>query len=145
VSTLYNRANPPQHRMLRVIEGAVMNAAHAHREFKVTRTFAKSVAKRATGTLTAQWPEVLAATTPSGKAVREYCKDTRRRRKAQPAKPNGRGAVAAPTSRALLRKLHARVSKMISEPKRAGNTERMNGLIDVCRLLSRLIEEMEGG
>jgi len=48
--------------MLRAISGAVMNAAHAHK-LNMTKNFARSVAKRATGTLTAQWPEVLAAKT----------------------------------------------------------------------------------
>jgi hypothetical protein len=38
-----------------------MNTAHAH-HFEVPKNFARSVAKRATGTLTAQWPDVLAAT-----------------------------------------------------------------------------------
>jgi hypothetical protein len=47
--------------MLRAIAGAVLNAAHAH-QIEMPKTFARSVAKRATGTLTAQWPEVLAAT-----------------------------------------------------------------------------------
>jgi hypothetical protein len=58
---LWNRATPSQYRMLRAIAGAVRNAAHAHR-LEIPKSFARSVAKRATGTLTAQWPDVLAAT-----------------------------------------------------------------------------------
>lgn len=61
MSTLLKRSTPPQFRMLRAIAGAVDNAAHAHK-LEIPRHFAHSVAKRATGTLTAQWPEVLAAT-----------------------------------------------------------------------------------
>lgn len=61
MATLWKRATPTQYRMLRAIAGAVMNAAHAH-SLDVSKNFARSVAKRATGTLTAQWPEVLAAT-----------------------------------------------------------------------------------
>lgn len=61
MATLWNRATPSQYRMLRAIAGAVRNAAHAH-QIEMPKTFARSVAKRATGTLTAQWPDVLAAT-----------------------------------------------------------------------------------
>lgn len=61
MATLWNRATPSQYRMLRAIAGAVRNAAHAH-QVEVPKSFARSVAKRATGTLTAQWPDVLAAT-----------------------------------------------------------------------------------
>src|SRR5580693_7620146 len=60
MSTLSNRATPSQLRMLRAIAGAVDNAAHAHK-MELPNHFARSVAKRATGTLTAQWPDVLAA------------------------------------------------------------------------------------
>lgn len=61
MATLWSRATPSQYRMLRAIAGAVRNAAHAHR-MDMPKNFARSVAKRATGTLTAQWPDVLAAT-----------------------------------------------------------------------------------
>lgn len=61
MSTLYKRATPLQKRMLRIIEGAVMNAHHAHakRDISMER-FARSVAKRAVGTLSAQMLDVLA-------------------------------------------------------------------------------------
>lgn len=58
--TLWKRATPSQYYMLRAIAGAVRNAAHAH-AMELPLSFARSVAKRATGTLTAQWPDVLAA------------------------------------------------------------------------------------
>lgn len=66
MTTLYKRANGPQSRMLKVISGAVMNTAHAHPEYRIDQKFARGVAKRACGTLTAQWPDVLAANAPSG-------------------------------------------------------------------------------
>lgn len=61
MATLWSRATPSQYRMLRAIAGAIRNAAHAH-HVPMPKNFARSVAKRATGTLTAQWPDVLAAT-----------------------------------------------------------------------------------
>lgn len=60
MATLWKRATPSQQRILRAVDGAVRNTAHAH-SLKIPGYFARSVAKRAAGTLTAQWPEVLAA------------------------------------------------------------------------------------
>lgn len=60
MASLYKRATPPQARVLRIIEGAVKNVADAHGE-EYNPRMARSIAKRAAGTLTAIWPEVLAA------------------------------------------------------------------------------------
>lgn len=60
MATLWKRALPQQYRMMRIVRGAVLNAAHAH-GLPPSKGFANSVAKRAIGTLTGQWPEVLAA------------------------------------------------------------------------------------
>ena len=57
--SLYGRATPAQAKVLRIIEGAAFNAADAHGVPRDT-WMARSIAKRAAGTLTAQWPEVLA-------------------------------------------------------------------------------------
>ena len=62
VVTLAKRATPSQARVMRIIEGAVYNAADAHGDPRDT-WMAKSIAKRAAGTLSAQWPEVLAVST----------------------------------------------------------------------------------
>lgn len=63
MATLYKRANPLQKRLLRIVEGAVKNTFDAHPEVEDKSRFARSVAKRAVGTLTAQFGEVLAPTT----------------------------------------------------------------------------------
>jgi hypothetical protein len=60
MTTLYKRANGLQMRMLRIVSGAVLNAAHAHPEVVVDKRFARSVSKRAVGTLSAQFADVLA-------------------------------------------------------------------------------------
>src|SRR5258708_36230971 len=54
---------------MRAVEGAVLNVADAHGRPR-DRYIARSIAKRAAGTLTASWPEVLAARAllPSDKA-----------------------------------------------------------------------------
>lgn len=61
MASLWNRATPPQYRMLRAIAGAVLNTCD-HHNMPRDSYFARGVAKRAVGTLTAQWPDVLAAT-----------------------------------------------------------------------------------
>lgn len=60
MASLWKRATPRQYRMLRAISGAVKNTAHAH-SVQLPKNFEHGVAKRAVGTLTAQWPDVLAA------------------------------------------------------------------------------------
>lgn len=59
MATLYKRASPLQRRVLRIIEGAVKNTADAH-SIDLSDKFARSVAKRATGTLFANLADVLA-------------------------------------------------------------------------------------
>lgn len=66
MTSLYRRATPAQGAILRIIEGATKNAADAHPEIKVSARHRRSIAKRAAGTLSAQWPEVLAANRRSG-------------------------------------------------------------------------------
>lgn len=68
MTSLYKRANARQVLVLRIVEGAVRNALHAHPGQQVSERFPRSVAKRAAGTLTAQWAEVLA--TPFGSSDR---------------------------------------------------------------------------
>jgi hypothetical protein len=138
MTSLYNRASPSQARILRIIEGAVKNAAYAHPEYDVPKRFARSIAKRATGTLTAQWPEVLAAKNrePSDKALGEI-----RRSLAPPSaqvvKRQGRGASKF-GRRSPLAALRRDVGIMASIARRAGQHERLEALADVLRLLAKL-------
>jgi hypothetical protein len=59
MTTLYKRANPTQKRILKIIEGSVLNTHDAH-NMKRDMKLARSIAKRAAGTISAQWPELLA-------------------------------------------------------------------------------------
>lgn len=56
MASLYKRKTFRQRAALRIVAGAVMNTAHAHPEYGIDEKFARSVAKRAVGTLTAEWP-----------------------------------------------------------------------------------------
>lgn len=60
MSSLYKRATPTQKQMLKIIEGAVKNAYDAHPEITDIKRFARSVSKRAVGTLSAQMLRELA-------------------------------------------------------------------------------------
>lgn len=61
MTTLSKRATPRQAMVLRMIEGACRNAAHAHPGQILDDRLARSIAKRAAGTLTSAWGAVLAA------------------------------------------------------------------------------------
>ncbi len=69
MATLWNRATPSQYRMLRAIAGAVRNVAHAH-QLEVPKTFARSVGKRATGTLTGPMARCIGG---DGQTPSEWC------------------------------------------------------------------------
>lgn len=56
MASLYTRKTFRQRRALRIVAGAVMNAAHAHPQYGIDEKIARSIAKRAVGTLTAEWP-----------------------------------------------------------------------------------------
>ena len=90
MTSLYNRATPSQKRILRIVEGAVKNAIDAHPGWNVPHNFARSVAKRAAGTLTAQWPDVLAAR-PSDSADDDIVSSSPRPNRSG-SKRDGRGA-----------------------------------------------------
>ena len=60
MTTLWKRASGPQQKMLRMITGAVLNTANAHPGKLPDEKFARGVAKRAVGTISAQWAELLA-------------------------------------------------------------------------------------
>jgi hypothetical protein len=137
MSTLYKRATPAQHRILRAVEGAVKNVAHAHPEHKLTPGIAKSIAKRAAGTLTAQWPEVLAARfvpsvsgalSPLGHARRpasHVCMTTGR----GPSRLGGRPPLVL---------LWKELSIKAGAAKRAGQTERAEAFIEVLKRVASL-------
>jgi len=62
MATLAKRATPSQAMVMRMVAGAVRTTAKVHPNWTLAdpRT-ARSIAKRAAGTLTSQWREVLAA------------------------------------------------------------------------------------
>lgn len=138
MTSLHNRATPAQRKVLRIVAGAVKNAADAHPNVRLTPTFASSVAKRAAGTLTAQWPDVLAAAAPSERPTSPPCDGV------GPLALTDQGPRRRPSKlvrRSPLSILWKRLSLLIGEAKRAGEHERAAALIEAIRLVDQLRRE----
>lgn len=134
--SLYKRATPSQRRILRVVEGAVLNEADAHGRER-DKFMARSIAKRAAGTLTAQWPDVLAAVSLSsdnGGVVPAHCARQRR-------SDSGKGAArrSSQTSRrSPLSTLWRDIAKTLGQVKRSGEEQRYAALVDVLKMIAAL-------
>jgi hypothetical protein len=153
MTTLYNRATPRQAVVLRMIEGAVRNAAHAHPNQPLDDRMARSIAKRAAGTLTAQWAAVLAAPRARSEGESENGKN---RTAAGAIQLRNRSGRVGPTSggsgprdaselqwRVPLHLLHKSIASQCGAAKHAGNVERLVALVDVLRLIGRVVEMPE--
>lgn len=60
MATLWKRASRNQMKLLHAVYGAVINEADAHGRIR-NETQARSISKRAVGTISALWPDVLVA------------------------------------------------------------------------------------
>ena len=135
MSSLYRRASGPQFRMLAIVSGAVLNAAHAHPGHAVDKRFARSVSKRAVGTISASWPELLAASSPSG-AERSVSHPLRNGSDHCKARGGRHSRSAGPRFAPIIRE----ISKLIRPAKLAGQTERAEALIDVMRIIGAIVK-----
>ncbi len=135
MASLYKRATPAQRLVLRMVAGAVKNAAHHHPEWGLPEYAARSIAKRAAGTLTAQWPEVLAmSSTSSDSAVDVTCL-TSQPLPGRSLHRAGRGALTR-GQRTPLSKVKIRLGIMAGEARRAGDTARFEALADALRVVA---------
>jgi hypothetical protein len=147
MTTLRNRATPRQAAVMKMIEGAVRNAAHAHPGWNLTEKMARSISKRATGTLTSAWGSVLAAPQqrPSERRGGDYEAATPSRNvavsvaAAGTGEPAGKGVRLSATGAPLVR-LRGRLGAMAGSAKRAGQTERYEALVDALRALAEVME-----
>lgn len=128
-------------KVFNAITGAVINAADAHPKWNLTRNMAQSIAKRAAGTLTAGWPEVLAAcrTPPDeDRSLREYGRSQRR-------SFADRGVSSGQVSQLQFRHLTLIANKLGDEARKAkyaGNTERVSTIIEVLRMIAKYQKEL---
>lgn len=141
MTSLYNRATPSQRRILRAIEGAIKNTCDAHTELQISPQHRRSIAKRAAGTLTAQWPEVLAAAGRPSSESSGAPNPTR-------TPPRSSELVTAAARRALRlakrppwQRLISELSRPIKGLKDAGDLDRAQFHIDVLRAIHRLRQE----
>lgn len=136
MTSLYKRATPSQRQIMRMVEGAVRNVAHVHPAWNLPATAARSIAKRAAGTLTAQWPDVLAAksSTPSDRAGQDRYVSSRPL-PAHLAKRSERGPLHR-SKRSPLYLLRRQLGIMAGEARRAEKTERFDALADALRTLA---------
>lgn len=139
MSSLWLRASPRELRALRIVAGAVLNARDAHPHIVVDRKFARSVAKRAIGTMSSQWGDLLAASNrrPS---LAERCQSSNAlRREAGLRKPCERGQALAGTGLPPVRLAVKAISKEIGVLRGSGQSpERMEGMIECLRIIDRI-------
>jgi hypothetical protein len=146
MATLYKRATPRQAMVLGIVEGAVKNEAHAHGR-KIDPRQARSIAKRAAGTLIAAWPSVLAS--PAGWSDSDSHKvphgvagvvsvSTRSTGRSFINRPGD--ALTTLDWRIPIRRIAAAIGAETGNAKRLGNAEREAALIDVLRLLAEVVD-----
>lgn len=147
MTTLYRRATPSQRVLTKIIEGSIKNALDSHpgkREFTVNMV--RSITKRAVGTLTANWPDVLAAK-DYFLALSERARGLMLRgpspSKSKRLTASKRGASQAGSRRSPLLKLHKDISRQMRFIKDSGNAERAQAMIDVMRMISNLSRNHE--
>lgn len=134
MASLYKRATPSQARILRAVEGAVKNASDAH-QWNLSPRAARSIAKRAAGTLSAQWADVLAAVAPPS--------DRPPSQLGYGGEPSvlthqgpRRRALSSSTGRSPLRRVWKQLSYLIGEAKRTGQAERAAVLIEAIKIVA---------
>ena len=135
--SLYKRATLSQRRILRVVEGAVKNAAHGHPDWVVTDSMARSIAKRAAGTLASQLDAVLAAVQePSGRAAGSTGL-SRNPRLAQLRVPDGRGTSQS-IRRSPLSSLQNKIASMADAARAMERIERYDACVEILGLIKEL-------
>lgn len=141
MTSLYNRATPAQHRVLRMIEGAVKNAGDAHPEWRLTSNMARSISKRAAGTLTAHWPEVLAASVKPSERIAGSGANTQSMIRLGFQATGPKGDRRTLPRRSPLIRLWKRLAYEVGAAKRAENQLRAEILIEVLKMVAELQRE----
>lgn len=137
-----------------MIEGAVVNAGHAHPEYSIDRRLARSIAKRAAGTLTSQWgsvlaapalaaarsvgvPQKLVAEAPSGGDSFQAAPEVRWV-EASDRPQTGKAATRVSSRGLAVSYVALAVAAMCGDARRRGDKERETALIDVLRMIAAM-------
>lgn len=147
MASLHKRATPAQAMLLRVVEGSIKNTCDAHQK-EFDPYFARSVAKRAAGTLSGCWPEVLAAKPSEKIGVATHAVHVARSARKAQLVMSSDGSKVANGPRvgaglnymrlAPLRKLEKWMVRQMRDIKLSGNIERANAFIEVLREMSAI-------
>lgn len=143
MTSIARRATPAQAMIMKMVKGAVVNAMDSHPGWPCDPRLATSIAKRAAGTLTAQWPDVLAAEKRPSETADARPTSAPLPGTSDPATRPGEGAASSMTRRrASLRYLHNAVGALAGHAQHAGQYERQRALVDVLRMIAALENEM---
>jgi transcriptional regulator of nitric oxide reductase len=119
----------------------VRNASHAHPDKQIDPRMTRSIAKRAAGTLTAAWPDVLATplTASSEKRAGACTAPVRTSRVSL-----SRHADEADYAKLLsivghVRFLHLRVGKFADQARKAGDAEKLEAFVAVLKEIGALL------
>lgn len=138
MTSLYRRATPSQARILRAVEGAVRNAAHAHPDRPLDKHMARSIAKRAAGTLSAQWAGVLAAKPSDSAGGHSPGPGPRPPRPLRIVSGLGKGERRTLLRRSPLSFLQHRIGFLAGQARRSGLPDREAALVEVLRLIASM-------
>lgn len=145
MASLWKTASPPQYMMLKMVAGAVLNVQDHHNQPR-DRSFARSVAKRAVGTLTADWPSVLAARTSRRQdGLRETSKP-RNPRRSEYGEGHLKGDRLTSLRRYPIQQAWNKIRDKMWYIKHHGTPEELQTNIEVLRLLDqaqRLLETLK--
>lgn len=123
---------PVRDQFFRIVHGAIRNTRHAHPEYKIGSTASISIAKRASGLLSAYWRErVPAEPADSGDGALRSSLPVR----SGPSARWGRGDSAMPRP---LRRLRQEISRQMATLKHTEDENYVRAMIDVLRMIARL-------
>lgn len=145
MASLWKTANPPQQMMLKMVAGAVLNVYDHHNQPRDKR-FARSVAKRAVGTLTAGWPDVLAARTLRRQASLRENSKSRNLRSSDLREGHLKGDRLNVTRRSPVQQAWRKIREKMWYIKQHGTPEELQVHIKVLQLLDqaqKLLESLE--
>ena len=124
-----------------VIAGSVQCALDGHKNWQVPKNFARSVAKRAAGTLAGMNPGVaLAAARQSGQQMRLRNMTALLR---APCSGNPNGAAHVLTNARLLKFCQSAIEKRIADAKKSNDHARYISLCTAARIIKQELKIME--
>ena len=136
MASLYKRASASQALILRIVEGACKNVCDIHPELEIPPKFRRSIAKRAAGTISAQWSELLARGRQpvSARALLRVVMRRVRRSQISMAASGERIPMTPFPAQRLIKE----ISRPLKELRAAGEFEKVEAYITVLKKIDEL-------